>query len=220
MTDVPEYPVADRPAAGTSRPSMTGSSAQMRQTATAEFRPNGGRTARFSVSAQPTGWFGDLLSARYRAGNAPRGDPGLATTRNRENVGLRTFSLSTLRLLAALAVLSSAAAHAEYRAYPCAALFDHPVAVQRVPSGGSADPIGEITCTYYADFMVRETGTDSPSPGAATIVPVPDASRRPLCNAAHAAREVSLKTKNYGLSAGKGHFYSLQKRIPTVRWDS
>jgi hypothetical protein len=134
------------------------------------------------------------------------GDPGLATTRNRENVDLKTVSLSTLRLLAALAMLSSAAVHAEDRADPCAALFDHPVAVQRVPPGASADPIGEITCTYYAALMVRETGADSPSPGAATIVPVADASPRPLCNAAHAAREVSLQTANYALVGRKGPF--------------
>ena len=62
--------------------------------------------------------------------------------------------------------------------------------------------------------MVRETGTDSPSPGAATIVPVPDASRRPLCNAAHAAREVSLKTKYYGLLGRKGPFLFFAEADP------
>ena len=54
--------------------------------------------------------------------------------------------------------------------------------------------------------MFRETETDSPSPDAAAIVPVPDASRRPLCNAAHAAGEVSLKTANYALVGRKGPF--------------
>jgi hypothetical protein len=62
----------------------------MRQTTIAEVRPDVGRAARFSVSVQSTGLFGHLPFARcaiYRAGNARRGDPGLATTRNRGNIG-------------------------------------------------------------------------------------------------------------------------------------
>jgi hypothetical protein len=139
-------------------------------------------------------------------------------TADRMDDPTRTFFtavlLRTLRLFSALAVLSSAAAHAEGRAYPCAALFDHPVAVQRVPPRSSADHIGEVTCTYYRDFMVRETGTDGPAPGPASIIPVSDASRGPLCNAAQAARAVSLKTAYYGLTGRKGPFLFFSETDP------
>jgi hypothetical protein len=131
---------------------------------------------------------------------------------DRETVGLKTASLSTLWLLAALAVLSSPAVRAEHSADPCAALFDHPLAVQTVPASSSAGPGEDVTCTYYRDFMVRDTGTNSPDPNdprPATIISVSDASRRPACNAAraaHAAREVSPKTVHTGLLGRKGPY--------------
>jgi hypothetical protein len=94
---------------------------------------------------------------------------------------LRTVSLNALQLLSALAVLSSAAAHADDNG-PCGALFDRPVAVQTVPASSRAGPGEDVTCTYYRDFMVRETETNSPGPNSerpATIISVSDASRRP-----------------------------------------
>ena len=83
-------------------------------------------------------------------------------------------------LLAVIAVMIGAvAAHAQ--ADPEAALFDHPVTVQRVPPKSQADAVGEIRCTYYPDLMVLETGTDTPYPSPATIVPT--SGTRPACSA-------------------------------------
>lgn len=50
--------------------------------------------------------------------------------------------------------------------------MDAPVTTETVMPKSEADPIGEIRCTYYADFMVRETNTASPAPGRSRIVPV------------------------------------------------
>jgi hypothetical protein len=86
------------------------------------------------------------------------------------------------------------------------ALFDHPVTVQRVPAKTSADPVGEVRCTYYPDLMVKETGTDSPNPGNATIVPVSGASEHPACTHATTVRGAPLKTDGYYLIGKKGPY--------------
>jgi hypothetical protein len=83
-----------------------------------------------------------------------------------------------------------------------AALFDRPVSVQKIPAKSDTDPVGEIMCTYYADLMIRETGTDSPAPGPATII----AGAHPACNAQQAAKAISLKTEDFSLTGRKGRF--------------
>ena len=65
----------------------------MRRTTTAEVRPDAGGATRFSASARSTGGFDRLPCTRTRFGvaqDARRDDPGLATTRNRGNVGSKT----------------------------------------------------------------------------------------------------------------------------------
>jgi hypothetical protein len=82
-------------------------------TTMAEVRPDAGKAARFSVSAQSTGSFGYFPAARcaiYRAGNARRGDPGLATILKRGNVGLVQSSLrSSARASASVGITSPTA---------------------------------------------------------------------------------------------------------------
>ena len=94
------------------------------------------------------------------------------------------------------------------------ALFDHPVTVQRVPAESSADPVGEIKCSYYPDLMVREAGTDSPGPGPATIVPISGASLRPACARTPVAHGVPLKTGGYYLIGKKGPYLAFGAADP------
>lgn len=109
-------------------------------------------------------------------------------------------------LLSVLALLAPVALHAEDSANREAALFDRPALVKSVPPKSGKDQSGEIRCTWYRDFMVRETGTDSPAPGAAAIVPRSEAGARASCTAAPAAGEVPLKTEDHSLLGKKGPF--------------
>ncbi len=119
-----------------------------------------------------------------------------------------------LSLFSVIAMFGPAALHAEDSVSREAALFDRPAAVRSVPPKTDNDPAGEIRCTYYGDFMVRETGTDSPAPGPAAIIPAPDAGRRPACNAAPAARTVPLKTEEHALLGRKGPFLVFEAADP------
>ena len=83
---------------------------------------------------------------------------------------------------------------------------DAPLATRQVKPRSEADPVGQITCTYYADLMVRETGTDTPDPGPAVLVSLAPGQARPLCNARRIGRAVALKTEGYALDGRKGRF--------------
>ncbi len=85
------------------------------------------------------------------------------------------------------------------------ALFDHPAHVQTVKPKSVDDPVGEIVCTTYADLMIRETGTDTPDPGGASLVRIAGA-RRPVCGHAAAPGSVPLKTEGQSLLGRKGGF--------------
>lgn len=97
-------------------------------------------------------------------------------------------------------------------AWPCAASatpdafarsLDRPLATKVVKAKGDA---GQITCTYYADLMVRETGTDSPDPDNATLARIAKSATRPACNATAPAGAVTVKTEGYGLEGRRGAF--------------
>lgn len=124
------------------------------------------------------------------------------------------FLRAASAILMATAILCPAALHAEHDLGAEAALFTRPLAVKTVPPKSSNDEIGELMCTYYPDVMVRETGTDSPAPGAATIIPLADAAHRPGCNTAHVAREVPLKTEGFFLLGRKGPFLFFEAADP------
>ena len=82
-----------------------------------------------------------------------------------------------------------------------AAQLDRPVSVAKVPPKSADDPVGQITCTFYRDMMVRESGTDTPDPNDATLV-----RGKPRCGAAHSADDVELKTEGFSLLGRKGPF--------------
>ncbi len=118
----------------------------------------------------------------------------------------RTSHLGAVLACAAIVVLFPIAAHCEDDAGRLAAMFDRPALVKKVPPKSEGDPIGEIMCTYYPDLMVRETGTDTPDPNAATLVPLPAGISRPPCNAGHHPHEITLRTEGFDLLGRKGQF--------------
>ncbi len=122
---------------------------------------------------------------------------------NRVEAVLAHLSLS---LLITIAIMSGAiTGNAADNATREKALFDDPVTVQRTPAKSPDDSVGEVRCTYYPDLMVMETGTDSPNPGDATVVPISGASQRPGCSVPVAAG-VPLKTDGSYLIGKKGPY--------------
>jgi len=112
-----------------------------------------------------------------------------------------------LRLAAGLVfgVVLSVVAHAQ-DSDALAAQLDRPVSTTRVPAKSDDDPIGQIECTYYRDFMLRETGTDTPDPNDATLVPIAIGAPRPPCDMAESANLLTLKTEGYSYVGRKDHF--------------
>ncbi len=108
-------------------------------------------------------------------------------------------------ILATLAVAGATQAQA---ATP--AIFDPPLTTQRIPAKSDNDPVGELFCTYYPDLMIRQSGTDTPAPNAATIIP----GAHPPCDAGHAAGEIALKTANFSLDGRKGRFLVFSQTDP------
>ena len=84
--------------------------------------------------------------------------------------------------------------------------LDKPAAVRRVKPKSDADPVGEITCTYHADVMVRESGVDTPEPADATLIALTRGGRKPPCAAGRIAGGIKLKTEGYALVGRKGPF--------------
>ena len=77
-------------------------------------------------------------------------------------------------------------------------LFEHPVAIKTIPAKptkdgvrNGGDPVGEIHCTYYPDFMIQETGVDSPAPDVPNLI----RGAHPICSAWDVGGEISLKAE-------------------------
>lgn len=83
-----------------------------------------------------------------------------------------------------------------------------PVQRTQVIKGRSDGSGGEVRCTFYADLMVRETDTDTPSPEDTLLVRA--GRTRPACNARPTAG-VRLKTAGFGLVGRAGPFLLFQE---------
>jgi hypothetical protein len=105
-----------------------------------------------------------------------------------------------------IAMLLPIAARCEDDPARLAKLLDRPTLVRKAPPKSENDPTGEITCTYYPDLMVRETGTDTPDPNNAALVPLAAGAARPACNAALHPHEIALTTEGFSLIGRKGPF--------------
>lgn len=83
-----------------------------------------------------------------------------------------------------------------------AALFDKPVSKKVVLAKLEDNPSGEITCTYFPDLMIKEIGTDSPTPDDAIVVRTASAP----CSGPSIADGFTLATKNHSFIGKKGAF--------------
>ncbi|MBV9758686.1 MAG: hypothetical protein JO047_16705 [Alphaproteobacteria bacterium] len=85
---------------------------------------------------------------------------------------------------------------------PESRLFERSLSVRRIPAKSPADTGGEITCTYYPDLMIRESGTDTPDPEAAMLV----VGAHPACTRNRPPGGVTLATEGYSLLGRMGGF--------------
>ncbi len=92
------------------------------------------------------------------------------------------------------------------------AAFDAPLSVQTVPPRSDTDPNGQLRCTRYAGLMVRETGTESPAPGAASLIE--GATKPGTCPAALPGNAKPLPTEDYFLAGRKGPFLVFEEADP------
>jgi hypothetical protein len=100
--------------------------------------------------------------------------------------------LAGLAALVAVAYLGLAAPPAT-----AAGLFDRPIAVKRQAAG----PGRVVTCTYYADFMLRVI-SEGQSPQEGMLI----SGERPPCNADEVAEATTLGTADYTFDGRKGPF--------------
>jgi hypothetical protein len=108
-------------------------------------------------------------------------------------------------LLAVSFMLLSVAAQSQSESR-LAAQLDRPAAVRKVAPKSSDDPNGQLVCTFYQDLMIRESGTDTPAPNAAVVLPLSTGQARPACDATHRNNEVALKTEGFSFVGRKGLF--------------
>ncbi len=87
-----------------------------------------------------------------------------------------------------------------------AAQLDRPVVVKKVPPKSSNDPNGQLVCSFYHDLMIRESGTDTPAPNAAAVIPLSTGQARPACDATHRNSEIALKTEGFSFAGRKDQF--------------
>ena len=93
-----------------------------------------------------------------------------------------------------------------------ATLLDRPQSVQRVSPKSASDPVGELRCSYYKDLMIRETGTDTPMPGNAALIPLAAGPARPSCTGS--AGELALQTAGFSFLGRKGPFLFFRQTNP------
>ena len=116
--------------------------------------------------------------------------------------------MSVVRCLAACLTVGALLPIATYAqdSERLSAQLDRPVATKTVPAKSDDDPNGQIQCTYYRDFMLRETGTDSPDPDNAVLIPIVSGAPRPGCDAVQHDKALILKTEGYSYIGRKERF--------------
>jgi len=138
--------------------------------------------------------------------NAVDADTGLPSGQSRVRISRHWHNRCVCGLLAVSFMLLSIAAHSQTDASRLAAQLDRPVAVRKVTPKSNDDPNGQLVCTFYKDLMIRESGTDTPAPNAAVVLPLSTGQARPACDATHRSSEVALKTEGFSYVGRKDHF--------------
>lgn len=86
----------------------------------------------------------------------------------------------------------------------CAGSYERPLNVRRIVPEDRHDPVGERRCTYYRDWIVRESGVDTPGPGPAELVMLTGAAPTPDCATAPTARV--LETEGFSFLGRLGEY--------------
>jgi len=109
--------------------------------------------------------------------------------------------------LASVAVTALLASPAVAWADP---VFDAPAKVITIPASGDQDA---VTCIFYADVMIRISGTDTPAPDNAMLLRRQAAPAASAC--AKPSRGVELPSSGFDLSGRKGNFLIFEAADPT-----
>ena len=115
-------------------------------------------------------------------------------------------------LVIAAALLTGRSAVAAPEGWPTRS-FD-PGRVETIKAGPGADPAPEVRCTIYADLIVRESGTDSPSPDAATVLRFGPSPKPPACGRTVPRSAVALKTADFSFVGRKGSYLFFEATDP------
>jgi hypothetical protein len=86
-----------------------------------------------------------------------------------------------------------------------------PASVVTIPASGDRDA---ITCSFYHDVIIRISGTDTPAPDNAILLPRPPAPAAFNC-AANPSGGVTLPSEGVDLSGRKGNFLIFEASDPT-----
>ena len=107
-------------------------------------------------------------------------------------------------ILATLACTSPVIAAPDNQTPP--GLFDPPLAIKRI-EGPELSPAQSFECTWYSDFLLRETEIDGPGRGPSYLVAQPARASRLPCAAPHSATDIKLDGGNTAFIGRKGAFF-------------
>jgi len=88
--------------------------------------------------------------------------------------------------------------------------FDPPIKVVELPPSGIPGTGDAVSCTYYADALVRISGVDTPAPDNALIVPLIAGKPLPNCGRPAPSRGIELQSGASNLVGRKGNFLVFQ----------
>ena len=115
-------------------------------------------------------------------------------------------------LLIAAALATGGSAVADPAGWPSGSL--DPGRVETLKASEGADPLPEVRCTVYADLIVRESGTESPSPDPATILRLGRSATPPACARTVPPGAVALKTADFSFVGRKGPYLFFEATDP------
>lgn len=84
--------------------------------------------------------------------------------------------------------------------------FDPPIKVIEIPPSGMPGTGDAVSCTYYADALVRISGVDTPAPDNALLVPLTASNPLPICGRTTPSQGIALRSDTSNLVGRKGNF--------------
>jgi hypothetical protein len=89
-------------------------------------------------------------------------------------------------------------------------VFDPPIKVVEIPPSGIPGTGDAVSCTYYANALVRISGVDTPAPDNALIVPLTAGKPLPNCGRTVLSQGIELQSGASDLVGRKGNFLVFQ----------